>query len=707
MIINNSPDISLLEVKVLMDLSGTNPVIALTNQSEGDNLSALTWVLNVTSPSGTPIYSSSFDDPFKIAEWSTDTIINKWPRPYNRIEWSGAAYNFEFIVRDSQGNEFILAKNASICKPVGNSKNATNTYGSVDLMIQTLCERAGLYIVDDTSKTYQGVVGRSISSYLAVDYPRDPTGTLPAPYTITSFDTAAIVPFSYNGEGYKASYYTIWEYGFPDSIFVRIRYVSQKSFDVQCNIDLCPLTCEIDKYIEQIESGNCENVDEARQKLFLINAKFNLAVIAKMNPGCGLDLGKLINEIKEIGGFDCDCSSSSTGIGSRSALVDGVNFTVVSEGGDIDGRFEGDENNVTLYLNDKSYTFSVCDDSATEAFDFKRNENNSNVDVCLLVKKSILAQELLITIKEDADLTNLFNSIVKNGVLNISVDGKCIISTNPQTSYTWTLTNIPSSPNVASLVSIANAGIGAVLSYTFSTTNLSGLQVYLNSLNIGSFTVTAGLSGEVIISSLSNPNNLSLLTYNIGSGNLIAPQESIPVSVGQFTVAQVVQAIINYLCALTDEQVKTSQEFSVPTIVVNNNGEASEGNLVVDEGTELTQLLTTYIQSQNAVIEYVLGLKGLSCKAINDVFPQNTKQLSSNTNLYGNTVDGCVKITPIQLFQFMLGNMDATTKSIFCEQVISCGAGLACEPYNYFELIVTPHSDTCPTIIGIEGEFIP
>lgn len=705
MTIINSPDISLLEVRVLMDLSGTDPIIGLTNESVGDNLAALTWVLNITSPSGTPIYTSSFDDPFEIGTWTTESLNNKWPRPFGRTEWN--TYNLEFLVRDSQGNEFKLIKNASICKPVGNNKTATNTYGSVDLMIQTLCERAGLYITDNTSKTYQGVVGSPVSSYLAVDYPRDPTGVLPPPYTITSFDTSAIVPFSYNGEGYKASYYTIWQYKFADNILVRIRYVAQKAFDVQCNIDLCPLTCEIDKYIDQIESGNCANVDEARQKLFLINAKFNLAVIAKMNPGCGLDLAKLIDEIKEIGGFDCDCSSATTGIGSRSALVDGVNFSVVTEGGEIDGRFGGDENNVTLYLNDKSYTFAVCDDSQTEAFEFSRTENNSNVAVCLLVKKSILAEELLNVIKGDANLTNLFNSIVKNGVLNISVDGKCVISTNPQTNYTWSLLNIPASPNLASLKSISNAGIGMLLNFTFSTTNLAGLQTYLNTLGIGAFTATAGTSGEVLINSVGNPNNLSLLTYDIGAGNLIAPQESVPVSVGQFTVSQVVQAIIDYLCGLTDANVGTSQGFNVPTIVTSINGVAAQGSIEITQGADLTDLLTAYIQSQNAVIAYVLGLKGVSCEALSAIFPTNTNALTGNTGLYGNNDNGCVKIGPLQLFQFMLGNMDTETKNLFCQQVISCGAGLACEPYNYFELIVTPHSDTCPTIIGIEGEFIP
>lgn len=704
----NSPDISTLEVKVTLDISGVNPVISLVNQSSGSNLAGLTWALNVFSPTGTPIYQTSFDAPFKTGIWTTSSLTNAWPKPFGRIEFEGN-YVLEFSVRDSVGNVFVLNKQGELRPPVGNTQKSTDTFGQVKLRIETMCDRASLYFKDSTSKTYQGITGQVISSYLAVDYPRDPTLSLPAPFVTTSFNTDALVPFSYNGEGYKASYYTIWEYDLENNVFARIRYVAQKSFNVACNIDLCPLFCEVERLTQQVENGNCDNVQEAKEKLSRIIPKMAIIGMAYNRPDCGIDINKLIDEVKAIGGFSCDCSSATTGIGGQSALVDGVGFNVVGEGGDIRGRFENTGNNIVLYLKDRTYQFSICDTSDSEAFSFTPTVGDTVTSVCFSVDRTLLSEEILNTIKGDVDLVNLFNSIVNpnsEGFL-IAVDGKCIMDVSPLTNYTWTLTNVPGSPLSASLVSLNVNGINKVFSFAFNSANLSALQTYLNGKGIGTFSVTPGASGQINIQSVNNPNAISNLTYNVGSGNAIAVQTNIATSVGLVTPSEVVQEIINYLCALTDNELGLSQPYEVPSIGggVKTNTTVSP---VPDEQGDvqtLTNLIQTFIAAQNNVIDYVLSLKGADCEAMKSIFSDGNKALGNTTVLYGQIGNSCGQVNPLALFQYQIKNMDSVTRGLFCEAVVACGAGLSCEPYNTFYVEVTPYDTSCSAIVGIEGAF--
>jgi hypothetical protein len=155
-VIVNSGEIGTLEVRVSFDLSGTAPVINLTNASTGNPasspapvLSDLIWVLNIFSPTGTPIYQSDFTTPWKPAgqgAWTTAQITNPWPNPFNQIEWSN--YRVEFQVKDTVGNIYDLNKAAEICRPAGNNKNYQDTFGHVKLGVETLCERSSLYIQD-------------------------------------------------------------------------------------------------------------------------------------------------------------------------------------------------------------------------------------------------------------------------------------------------------------------------------------------------------------------------------------------------------------------------------------------------------------------------------------------------------------------------------------------------------------------------------
>lgn len=698
-----------LDVMVLIDLSGVNPVIQLTNLSTSDPsqsplvpLDYLTWALNIASPDGTPIYTSDITAPFETGVWTNATITNAWPRPFNQIEWSGADYTIDFTILDNSTNKtYNLNKVATICPPTGLTKQQRDMFGRVSLVVETICERSSLYIQDKANKTYRGVIGITQASYLAVDYPRSPDGTLPTPFTITNFSSDALVPITFNAKGYHASYYTIIQYDLQDNVFLKLRYVAQSDFDVTCNADLCAVDCQITGLINEINSSSCDDLTEANRKLMIVSAKAHQAAIGIKYPSCGIDVPGLIAEIVSIGGYQCDCSSTSDGLGERSTVIDGVLYNVVIEGGDITGHFEKTDNNITLFISDKTYTFSICSDSHTSAFEVRPSTSGSNKNFCLYVNKNTLASEILTEISDDINLLNQLNNLVNTGSqVLISVDGGCVIETNPVGDYLWTLTGIPASGTFAALVSILANGTTKPLNYLFNQSNLSAFQNYLNTLGLGVFTV-AYSGGTVTINSGANPNNFSALKYNAGSGVVIADQAVTNVGVQPIPVEQYIQAIILKFCALDDTMMVTSDDYQICYIDGNGNKQIE----TVSAGAELTSFIASLNAANCTTVDYIIKLKSASCDTIKTTFVSSTAPITATDFLLGTRNGSCARISPIELLAYAIKNIDATTLTLLCNTIIQCGAGKQCEPYDYLEAELLPHDTTCSYVVGIQGTW--
>lgn len=691
MIITDSPDIGVLEVKTIFNLTGVNPVINLVNQTTPNPnvspvppLTDLVWVLNIYSPTGTPIFQSDFTNPWKTGLWTAETITAAWPRPFGQIEWSGADYRVEFQVKDSLGNIYNLNKSGTICRPVGNTKNSTNTFGAVALTVDVLCERASLYIKDNTSKTYQGLTGILSSSYLAVDYPRDPTGTRPDPFVITSFTTDALVPFTYNGKGYEATYYSIYTYDLGNNVFLMIRYTAQVTFPVQCNIDLCPLACEVKALEDSIKSGRCADIDEAKRKLNLVTPMLLRAFIARANPTCGIDLAALVEEIKEVGEFSCDCVNGSSGIGSQSTLIDGMLFQVNNEGGDIVASFSVTGNTVTLNVKDKSYTFGQCEDSDSSAILLVPTTSGTNTNVCLKVNLVGLATDIYNTTANNTTLLNLFNSLVlNNGGFTLQVDGKCVISTGA-CDYTWKMTEIPSVGN-ATLIFLMVSGVYQTINYAFNTGTLPALQAHLNTLGLGTFVVTDLGGGEVLVASSGNALELGNMVYLPVANKKLALYTRNCGGTGILTPSQIVQAIIDYLCALDDSQVKTSQAYTICWIDPVTKTQQSQ---TVAAGTELTDFIVALLANGCNTITYIMGLKELNCANIQEIFQFSDQQMQENDYLLGTKVGGCARIFPVELGRqiFNYGIYNAEFMAALAAAIELNAGGKMCDPYTLFNV---------------------
>jgi hypothetical protein len=686
--ITNSNDINLLIIRVVFDITGTTPTILLENESLGDDLASCTFWFVVTSPTGTTIHEGSASVPDETGVWTNATIADAWPRPFNQIEWSGPPYVFQAFVKDGAGNVYAGdVQNAAICRPNGNLPTSKNTYGVASVLVQVKCEQGRIYFQDITNTSYKGLEGVIGSSLLRVNFPMDETGNVPDPFVGSNFSTA-LVPVTYSGKGYQFLVTSLYEYELSEHTFVRIKYLKSDTFGVWCNIDLMPLLCEYQKMIDSIENGSCSNAEAANQKLMLINPKFSMVVMGMFQPLLGIDVPALIEEIKLIGGFDCDCCNAATGIiPVNSSVIDGYNFSVVTTCGDVGGSFVPNGNNIQLLLNDKAYVFKMCDGSPSETSAFSINNSIAGCvkTYCLNVDVAQFAEDMLTVISTDAALVNLFNSIVLSageGNFQLIVDGGCIFSSSQSCDYTFSMNPIPASTTFAILAYIQTSDQLYNLNYAFNLSSLPALQTALNALGIGTFIVTDAGGQTVLITSTGNTNNILALAYKNPLLS-IATMTKDCVGYTPLSANEVVQNIINYICDLDDTQVDTSQDYEICYI---DPADSTQKTATVSSGVPLNTFITELLARGCDTINYIVSLGAVNCNAIKAAFPLSSNAMQANDVFLNTRAGACSQINPIEALYTMLtyGINNTDVMTAFCAMVAACSGGLPCSPYDYF-----------------------
>ncbi len=298
-----SADISTFDFKPLWDISGPVPKLRIYNNSVAIVGTNLTWWFLASTASAIPFHTGLEATPDIAGLWNVYDIAEAIPQILGHMDWSGNDFSLTGFVKDSAGAVFSLTKTARICRPAGNS--GANNYAAANLDVVTRCDKARLYVEDLTNYTYNGMAGASISKTIKLIYPPDPTGVVPAPQVLTDQNNG-LMTLTQNGAGYMVILSTIYQYDYTDGSSVRVLYKFQKPFSVQCNVDLCPLICEIEKMEARYEKFGCDSDDRAT--MALINSKLNRAMLAKMQPLCGVDVAAIVEEIKTLGGFTCDCT---------------------------------------------------------------------------------------------------------------------------------------------------------------------------------------------------------------------------------------------------------------------------------------------------------------------------------------------------------------------------------------------------------------
>jgi hypothetical protein len=572
--------------------------------------------------------------------------------------------------------------------------------GQATTIVKVQCDQASILFQDQTNYGYMGLQGTRVSSILTLGYPLDNTNTRPLPFIASDYAVCS-APITFSSDAYEFVQSTIYDYDYGNDTLVRIIYQQRQRFSVLCNIDLSPLVCEITKLEEQIHYGNCNNIEDAKNKLLKINSLFAKVIIGMWQPLSGVNVSETIERIKDIGGFTCNCYGVGSGlIAHKNAVANGLNF-ILNPSGDIGGNWSANGNNITLNISDIKYVLSV-DSSIQDAYSWEVSNQTNQKTYTLKVNENVLAQDLVTIIQNTPDLINQLN-LANN--FEISVDGKCIFTSGVSNDYTITLSNVPTGTTNAILTSIQLQSSTLNLNFAFNNSNLPSLQTYLNSLGIGAFVVsgTSPRSGTVTITSTGNANVILNLNYSIGSGNYSAQILKVSTGFAKIPAQQVIQDIINAFCSLSTAEVVMSQNYQVPYI--DPSGALKLFSLTPQNA------LDAYIADVNAsllsLISFIRANPNVSCTSVKGVFNTGASSILSTDFFMGFFNGVCSTVSPIQIARTImaLGRNDTQFMQDFCLASTICANSTSCPnilsfSYNVAGLylnITTVTFDTIPS----------
>lgn len=301
--ISNSANISSFDFTPTWDLSGVTPVLRLANQSAGSGLANCRFWFLAYGSDGVLFHSGALSSPDATGIWSTLNIAQAITQVQNHIAW-GAGYKVLGYVNDGTTTYGPVEYDVTLCRPQGNVAGQANNFGAANAYLQTQCANRSLYVEDSTDTNYQGLVGTLVSKKYTLVYPIDDTGTIPAPFVNTSGTPTLQIPLGVDSDCYQFLLDIVMDYVINGST-IRIKYKYKASLNIFCSKSLCSILCGLEKMEKKILAGTCTASEQIT--LLLLSSKMNRLLGSMQQPNCGTDIGGLIREIEELGGFDCNC----------------------------------------------------------------------------------------------------------------------------------------------------------------------------------------------------------------------------------------------------------------------------------------------------------------------------------------------------------------------------------------------------------------
>jgi hypothetical protein len=388
MVITNSPNVSIFGFTACLDISGVTPKATLVDISTyigGGAANIIGINFKLVDPSNLTFHNTIYPPDTDIAAHGTEEV--NLPIFANAVKWG--IYKIYATLIDEDGTQYIWEeggltyKSINLCKP-NTLEGAKGNFGALDLVVDFNCDTANLFVSNNTSFSYKGINPSETETAIVVTFPADSTGAIA---TQTAPFLPFMLPFSLTGT-YSISGQITQTYQITDTTCVIAGYKYSKSFEVSCGFTLCKAFCEYNKLKDEVK--NCvkstpESISKEKQ-LVLITALLMEAVAFKY---CGQKLGNILEEIRTIGGFNCDCDCNPQGIAPMPVFVNG---TIVKGNmcGDIDMQITQFEGNVKIDLSDRSYILQPSAESASYTTVTRIDGVCSstfyiNVDVCAAV----------------------------------------------------------------------------------------------------------------------------------------------------------------------------------------------------------------------------------------------------------------------------------------------------------------------------------
>jgi hypothetical protein len=463
------------------------------------------------------------------------------------IDFFFQTYSIIGYIKDGDGTVYQTTQvNPTICQPVG-----INSSGAVDGVFQVTanCPDNVLTVKEVTKLVYNNLQPTGTVKDGTLTYPSGTISSLA--FTGTPFTNDVI----YTGQ-YRINCETVSTYDLGNDIYVAVTYLTNNVFDVTCSNKLQDiLCCVVD--LQRTQLQNCNNAvgERAQQLEAQITIPFLLALSKEM---AGQDASTEVALIKKT--LNCKCGGQSI-IQNEFTPINPSVTTIVLQGVGGTSIAAPTINGNTKTYNIQSNIYQVVKSNTLDtAFSITLNTSTPNtVKYLIAFNYQILAGTILTQIGNDSGLLTQFNSLVN--ISNFSVDltnlnGGCIIDLS-STSY---FLSLRVASGASTIVSVLINGTTYTALSPITVNDPDGIELWLNGLGLGTFTAgfSLGTTGAYInILTTGNANVITSAVFNIGALTTVLFQKT------NKSIVAFLQAVVDYICALSDLQVALSNPITI------------------------------------------------------------------------------------------------------------------------------------------------
>lgn len=608
----------------------------------------------------------------------------KWVNPGTTTTWTlnlSGVVNFPFLfqryqvyasIQDSGGQVYsTIPIFPNLCEPT----NLTDQgYVPGTFQITPDCVNNVLTVQEITALVYNSLAPFGVPTKTGVlSYP---TGTISAlNFSNTPFSNNVV----YTGQ-YNITCTTVATYSPMQDVYILVSYITNNVFPVTCANKMADILCCIQK-VEQTYLQNCNNAigANAKQQLSDISLFVMNGLLKEIS---GQDSQFEVDYIKKY--LSCNCGSASLSQSEFTPINPAVTSIVLNGVGGTTIPAPTTTGNTKTY-NIASNVYQIVKGNTGDlAFTINVNTALTNtVQYIITFNYDTMAGYILTAIQNDPTLLSQLNSLVTAAGSILGLNGLCVINTS---EVNYSLSQAITGSTL--LVNVVINGTTYAAPANLFGNNPTAVATWLNSLTLGTFSATV-TSGILNILSVNNTNVASTLTFS-------SPNVTQPFQATSVTLVQVLQAIINYLCNLTDLQIALANNLTVCTLDYNNNVVST----TYVAGTKQNAYNSAVSNAICNIANRINSLVAFTCAKLQALFSDNPNAtFNYASDRFLSVVGGaCTTLTSSQAAMAVINAINANTavKNAFC--AIVCTAPGTCPAISGVNF-----SSNSPTSIGFYG----
>ena len=301
LVVDSSPDISILDSKIIVDLCLGKFFVDITPSTfvAGGAARALGVRVKIVNPFNVKIkdYGVGYDIPQPFTGNYSLSV------PTQAGGYQTGIYQVYVQITDSDNKKYELVKSVSVCQP--NAANKLLKYAVLGVKMGSLCNEGKLLIQVDALPVYNGIISDTDVKTLTLEYPTG-SGLPPLDISAGNFTT-----YLFDGI-YKFYGDVCGHYSGEDNISHQVPFKIKVQKEIKCTIDEC---CVLQKLVELHEriSSDCSQKDKEETASITVDV-LRLLTTAKMAIACGEDASEYITELEGLLGCRCTVDNDGTPI---------------------------------------------------------------------------------------------------------------------------------------------------------------------------------------------------------------------------------------------------------------------------------------------------------------------------------------------------------------------------------------------------------